>query len=88
MEAIHFIKMNRHGSLRVLRKYLGITDGAAVEATYDFFSRRFDAVPRTNPEGVKHILKEMDAPHRSPADFADMSLLEEIEQEGFRQKLH
>jgi NitT/TauT family transport system substrate-binding protein len=88
IEAIHFIKTNRAGSLRILRKYLGITDDAAVEATYDFFARRLDSVPRTNPEGVKHILKEMDAPHRSPADFIDMSLLDEIEPEGFPQKFH
>ncbi|MGE5304072.1 MAG: ABC transporter substrate-binding protein [Alphaproteobacteria bacterium] len=87
IEAIRFIKKNKTGSLRVLRKYLGITDDAAVEATYDFFSRRFDSVPRTDSEGIKHILKEMDAPHRSPSDFIDMSLLDEIEQEGFLQKL-
>jgi hypothetical protein len=29
----------------------------------------------------------MDAPQRSPANFIDMSLLEEIEREGFFQKL-
>jgi hypothetical protein len=32
----------------------------AVEATYDFFSRRLDSVPRPNTEGIRHILKEMD----------------------------
>ena len=88
IEAIHFIRTNRTGSLKILRKYLGITDAAAVEATYDFFSRRLDSVPRTNLEGIKHILKEMEAPHRNPADFTDMSLLDEIEQEGFLQTLH
>jgi NitT/TauT family transport system substrate-binding protein len=87
LEAIRFIKSNKAGSLKVLRKYLGISDAAAVEATYDFFSRRLDSVPRTSVEGVKHILKEMDAPQRSPADFIDMSLLDEIEQEGIEQKL-
>jgi ABC-type nitrate/sulfonate/bicarbonate transport system substrate-binding protein len=86
IEAIHFIKANKTGSLKVLTKYLGITDAAAVEATYDFFSRRLDSVPRTNPEGIKHILKEMDAANRSPGDFMDMSLLDEIEQEGFGKK--
>jgi NitT/TauT family transport system substrate-binding protein len=86
VEAINFIKTNKAGSLRVLTKYLGITDPPAVEATYDFFSRRFDSLPRTSVEGIKHILKEMDAAHRSPGDFIDMSVLDEIEQEGFRQK--
>ena len=86
VEAIHFIKTNKSASLKVLTKYLGITDPAAVEATYEFFSRRLDAVPRTNPEGIKDILKEMDAANRSPRDFIDMSLLDEIEQEGFEKK--
>jgi ABC-type nitrate/sulfonate/bicarbonate transport system substrate-binding protein len=87
LEAIRFIKSNKAGTLKVLRQYLGINDAAVVEATYDFFSRRLDSVPRTSVEGVKHILKEMDAPQRNPADFIDMSLLDEIEQEGFDQKL-
>jgi hypothetical protein len=60
----------------------------AVEATYDFFSRRLDSVPRPNTEGIRHILKEMDAAHRSPDDFVDVSLLDEIEQEGFAKKFH
>jgi hypothetical protein len=30
----------------------------------------------------------MDAAHRSPADFIDMSLLDEIEREGFVKKFH
>lgn len=88
LEAIRFIRSNKAGSLKVLKKYLGITDAAAVDATYDFFSRRFEPVPRTSLEGVKHILKEMDAPQRNPADFVDRSLLDEIEQEGAEQKPH
>ena len=38
-------------------------------------------------EGLKNILREMNAPQRNPADFVDMSLLEEIEKEGFMQRL-
>ncbi|HWH76897.1 MAG TPA: hypothetical protein VNT76_05975 [Candidatus Binatus sp.] len=43
-------------------------------------------MPRTNLEGLKNILKEMGAPQRNPSDFVDMSLLDEIEKEGFTQK--
>ncbi len=83
IESIHFIKANKEGSMRVLRKYLGITDNGAVETTYDFFSRRISLFPRTELAGVKNILKEMGAPQRNPFDFFDMSLVDEIEQEGF-----
>ena len=87
VEAIHYIRTDREGSLRVLAKYLKVNDPEAVEATYDFFSRRMDRLPRTNPEGIKNILKEMGAPQRSPTDFFDPSLLDEIESEGFLRKL-
>lgn len=87
VEAIHYIRTNKPGSLKILRKYLRIDDAEAVEATYEFFAKRFDPLPRTNLEGIKNILKEMDAAQRNPADFVDMSLLDEIEKEGFLQRL-
>ena len=73
--------------MKVLRKYLRVDDPESIEATYDFFSRRIDALPRPNLEGLKNILREMAAPQRNPSEFVDMSLLDEIEKEGFMQKL-
>ena len=87
IEAIHYVKTNKAGTLKILRKYLKIDDPEAVDATYEFFARRMDRLPRANLEGIKNILKEMDAAQRNPADFVDMSLLDEIEKEGFLQKL-
>jgi hypothetical protein len=46
-----------------------------------------ERLPRTDPEGIKNILKEMGAPQRNASDFFDPSLLDEIENEGFLQKL-
>jgi hypothetical protein len=68
-------------------KYLKVNDPEAVEATYDFFSRRMERLPRTDPEGIKNILKEMGAAQKNAGDFFDPSLLDEIENEGFLQKL-
>lgn len=87
VEAIYYVRNNRPGSIKILRKYLRIDDAEATEATYEFFSKRFDLPPRTNMEGIKNILKEMDAAQRNPSEFVDMSLLDEIEKEGFVQKL-
>lgn len=87
IEAIHYVRTEREGSLKVLKKYLRVDDMESIEATYDFFSRRMDALPRPNLEGVKNILREMGAPQRNPSDFIDISLLDEIEKEGFVQKL-
>jgi ABC-type nitrate/sulfonate/bicarbonate transport system substrate-binding protein len=88
IEAIHYIKTNREGSLKVLRKYLRVSDAEAVTGTYDFFSKRMARVPRTELEGVKNILGEIGAGNRDPAEFFDMTLIDEIEREGFAQKLY
>jgi len=87
IEAIHYMRTNREGSVKVLKKYLRVDDMESIEATYEFFSRRTEAMPRANLEGIANILKEMAAPQRNPQEFIDMSLLDEIEKEGFMQKL-
>lgn len=86
IEAIHYMRTNREGSLKILRRYLRVDDAEATDATYDFFARRTDAVPRTNLEGLRNILREMNATQRNPGEFVDMSLLDEIEKEGFMQR--
>ena len=87
VEAIHYMRTNREGSIKALKKYLRVDDLESIDATYEFFSRRTEAVPRPSLEGLKNILRELDAPQRNPGDFVDMSLLDEIEKEGFLQKL-
>ena len=88
IEGMHYVKTNREGSLRILRKHLQVTDAEAVEGTYEFFAKRLSRSPRTELEGIKNILISIDAGQRNPADFVDMSLIDEIENEGFVQKLY
>ena len=88
IEAIHYIKTNKEGALKVLKKYLQVSEPEAITGTYDFFSQRMARVPRTEVEGVRNILGEIGAAQKDPADFFDMSLLDEIEKEGFVQKLY
>ena len=88
IEGMHYVKTNKEGSLKILRKYLQITDTEAVEGTYEFFTKRLARSPRTELEGIKNILLSLDAGQKNPADFIDMSLIDEIEKEGFVQKLY
>lgn len=88
IEGIHYVKTNKEGSLKVLRKYLQITDAEAVEGTYDFFAKRLARSPRTELEGIKNILTSIGAGQKNPTEFVDMSLIDEIEKEGFVQKLY
>ena len=88
IEGIHYVKTNKEGSLKILRKYLQITDAEAVEGTHKFFADRLNRSPRTELEGIKNILNSIDAGQKNPADFIDMSIIDEIETEGFVQKLY
>ena len=88
IEGIHYVKTNKEGSLKILRKYLQITDAEAVEGTYEFFAKRLARSPRTELEGIKNILSSIGAGQKNPTDFVDMSLIDEIEKEGFVQKLY
>jgi ABC-type nitrate/sulfonate/bicarbonate transport system substrate-binding protein len=88
IEAIHYVRTNREGSIKILKKYLRVDEreSEAIAATYDYFSRRTDSFPRPNIDGLKNILKELGAPQRDPNEFLDTSLLDEIEKEGFMQR--
>src|SRR5688572_25355187 len=88
IEGMHYVKTNKEGSLKILRKHLQITDAEAVEGTYEFFAKRLSRSPRTELEGIKNILISIDAAQKNPADFVDMSIIDEIEKEGFVQKLY
>ncbi len=88
IEGMHYVKTNKEGSLKILRKHLQVTDAEAVEGTYEFFAKRLPRSPRTELEGIKNILVSIDAGDKNPGDFIDMSLIDEIEREGFVKKLY
>ena len=88
IEGMHYVKTNKEGSLKILRKHLQVTDAEAVEGTYKFFADRLARSPRTELEGIKNILASIGAGQRNPAEFVDMRLIDEIEKEGFVQKLY
>jgi ABC-type nitrate/sulfonate/bicarbonate transport system substrate-binding protein len=88
IEGMHYVKTNKEGSLKILRKHLQVTDPEAVEGTYEFFAKRLPRVPRTEMEGIKNILASIDAAQKEPGEFLEMSLIDEIEKEGFVKKLY
>jgi hypothetical protein len=50
IEGMHYVRTNKEGSIRILRKHLQITDTAAVEGTCELFAKRLSRVPRTETE--------------------------------------
>lgn len=88
IEGMHYVKTNKEGSVKILKKYLQVSDADAIDATYEYFSKRLGRTPRTELEGIKNVLVSIGAGQRSPTEFVDMSLIDEIEKEGFVQKLY
>jgi ABC-type nitrate/sulfonate/bicarbonate transport system substrate-binding protein len=88
IESMHYVKTNKEGSIKILKKYLQISDAEAVDGTYEFFAKRLGRTPRTELEGIKNILTSINAAQKNPNDFIDMTLIDEIEKEGFVQKLY
>ena|ERR1044071_4961601 len=88
IEGMHYVKTNKEGSLKILKKHLQVADTEAIEGTYDFFAKRLGRVPRTEVEGIRNILATIDTPKKDPGEYLDMSLIDEIEREGFVQKLY
>ncbi|MDZ4345842.1 MAG: ABC transporter substrate-binding protein [Candidatus Binatia bacterium] len=93
VEAIHIYKTRPDFSKKVIAKYMRITDPEAVEDSYQFFSRLVPAKPYPPLDGIKEALlelgeKETKARNARPEDFADMSLVKELDDSGYIDSLY
>jgi hypothetical protein len=74
---MHYVKTNKEGSLKILRKHLQISDPEAVDGTYEFFAKRLPRSPRTEPEGIKNIWCPSMLPIKSSGLYR-MGIIDEI----------
>jgi len=91
-EAIHVIKTDRERTMKIFAKRMGVDDPATVKSTYEYFAPRFSFPPRVSLSGVRDTLRfyaeqNADFKNRTPEEFVDHSLLDELEKEGFFKKL-
>jgi NitT/TauT family transport system substrate-binding protein len=91
-EAVHAIKNDRERTLKVFAKRMRIDDTETLQSTYNYFAPRFSAPPRVDLSGVQDTLRfyaehNPELKNRTPEEFIDHSLLDEIEKEGFFKKL-
>lgn len=93
VEGIHVYKTRPDFSKKIVSKYMRVTDPDAIDDSYQFFSRLVPAKPYPPLEGIKEALLELgekDPKARSarPEDFADMSLVKELDESGFIDNLY
>ncbi len=95
IEATHRTKTDRQTSMRILAKYLRLSDKDLLEKTYDSSVLDSKLPPKQYPSlaGIKTILdqaalKDPKAKAAKPSDFVDTRFIEEFDKSGFIDNLY
>jgi len=88
VEAIHYIHQNRGSTEKILAQYMRTTDAEVLDASYSWFVKRVSKKPYPTLKGIQFLLDEFaltlpQAKTAKPEQFVDLSLLQELEKEGF-----
>ncbi len=93
VEGNHFIKTQRAFSIEVLRKYLKNEDRSFLNSVYELYGLRYiPKIPYPSPEAIQTALnqiaeKEPKAAAAQPNQFIDRRFFNELDKEGFIQRL-
>jgi NitT/TauT family transport system substrate-binding protein len=88
VEALFYISRNRDETRRITGKYMRTTDADVLDATYEWFVKRVSKRPYPTLKGIQYLLEEVaskmpNAKIAKPEQFVDLSLLQQLEKEGF-----
>ena len=91
VEAIHFLKTNRAGSITLLQKFFGGLSAEESAYLYDEQADLLERLPAPNEKALQAVLeRETDPKTKSfvAADFVDASFFREIEKSGLIEQLY
>jgi ABC-type nitrate/sulfonate/bicarbonate transport system substrate-binding protein len=93
IEAIHYLKNNKEESLKVFAKFLRNSDAKKLSYLYDEIAGRVEPDLRPKPESVRFMLDLVaqdypQAQRLSEKDHWDLSLIDEIQQSGFIDRVY
>jgi ABC-type nitrate/sulfonate/bicarbonate transport system substrate-binding protein len=88
VEAIYYIHRNREETRKVVARYLRLNDPEVLDATYEAFVKTVSKRPYPTLKGIQFMLDELavkspNAKTAKPEQFVDLSLLQQLEKEGF-----
>ena len=86
IEGLHLYARDKGYALRVMQKYARLKDKDAMAKSHDYFVKNTSLVPLTDPVAIKNALADK-AVGRNLEDFYDNSLVRELMNEGFVDKL-
>jgi NitT/TauT family transport system substrate-binding protein len=94
VDGIHYYKTHRKESMDIIARVMRTNDMEAVGATYDYFATKIvPKKPYPTLKGVKALLdlaakERPEAAKLSPERFVDVSLLKELDDSGFIDRLY
>jgi NitT/TauT family transport system substrate-binding protein len=93
MHAVYLMYTNKETAMKIFGKYTKTSDKDFLEAAYHTYLDKTEKVPYIKPSAVKlaiDLLAEKDPKFRNvkPEDFIDNSVVKEIEDSGFVEKLY
>ncbi|HET7888998.1 MAG TPA: ABC transporter substrate-binding protein [Bradyrhizobium sp.] len=93
VETIHLFKTRPDIAVPLLQRYLNIEDRKAADALYAYHVPVFQKVPRPNLGGLQNVRDVLAAKYPAAAslkdtDIADSSFIDELEREGFIDRLY
>jgi len=93
LEGIAVLKKDPEFSKKVIRKTLRMDDEELLNESYDIFSKAFLPTPYPNLPGMKTsyeyvAMTRPDVWKHKPEEFADSSIIEELDKSGFIKKLY
>jgi NitT/TauT family transport system substrate-binding protein len=93
VEGVHYGKTQRAFGIQVLKKYLRRDDPAFLNDLYDLYIlQNIPRIPRPSPESLKTVIDQMaetnpQAANLRPEQLIDFRFFQELEKEGFIQRL-
>lgn len=91
VEALHYIKTNRNGTITLLQKYLGGLSAEEAGYLYDEQVNTLEALPAPDEKAIQAVLdRESDPKIRSTsvADVIDANFFKDIEKSGLIEQLY
>ncbi len=88
IEAINYIQTKRDESKKIIAKYMRTNDPEIPDAAVGWFVKRVPKKPYPTLKGIQFLLDEFapqtpQAKNAKPEQFVDLSLLQDLEKEGF-----
>jgi NitT/TauT family transport system substrate-binding protein len=93
VEGVHFAKTQRGPAIRIMQKYLRSSDASMFDELYEMYVvRNIPRIPWPSPESLKTVLDQMmetdpRVANLNPEQFIDARFFQELDKEGFIQKL-